>query len=160
MEIKKAEMGQLDAVMEIYHTAQTYMAQHGNPSQWGTEYPSRELVAGDIAKGQLYTAVDEDGLEGVFVFFVGKEPNYENITEGAWLNEKPYGVLHRIASAGKKKGVASHCIRWCLSQWPNMRGDTHEKNEVMQHVMEKNGLKRCGTIFVEDGTERIAFQTP
>ena len=71
MELKKAEMGQLDAVMEIYHTAQTYMAQHGNPSQWGTQYPSRELVAGDIAKGQLYTAVDEDGLEGVFVFFVG-----------------------------------------------------------------------------------------
>lgn len=28
----------------------------------------------------------------------------------------------------------------------------------MQHVLEKNGFTRCGIIFTEDGSERIAFQ--
>ncbi len=29
---------------------------------------------------------------------------------------------------------------------------------VMQKVFEKNGFKRCGIIYVEDGTPRIAYQ--
>ena len=39
-----------------------------------------------------------------------------------------------------------------------MRGDTHEDNLPMQRVLEKNGFQRCGTIFVEDGSPRIAYQ--
>ena len=29
---------------------------------------------------------------------------------------------------------------------------------LCQHVLEKNGFTRCGIIFTEDGSERIAFQ--
>ena len=28
----------------------------------------------------------------------------------------------------------------------------------MRHLLEKNGFKECGIIYVEDGTPRIAFQ--
>ena len=38
--------------------------------------------------------------------------------------------------------------------------DTHEKNKTMQHVVEKLGFKRCGIIYIEDGTPRIAYQLP
>ena len=160
MKIKKAAESQRNEIMKIYKTAQDFMAEHGNPGQWGTEYPSRELIREDIRRGNCYTAVDEDGIHGVFVYFVGEEPNYKTIEEGRWLLEdRPYGVLHRVASAGKKKGVASFCIQWCLEKSPNMRGDTHEKNKVMQHVLEKNGFVPCGIIYVEDGSPRIAYQT-
>lgn len=160
MFVKKAEMQQLDALMEIYGTAQRFMAEHGNPDQWGTIYPPRETVCRDICQGHCYTVEDEDGIQGVFVFFIGTEPNYAHIEQGAWLRDtKPYGVLHRVASAGRKKGVASFGIQWCLNQCPDMRGDTHEKNTVMQRVLEKNGFVPCGTIRVEDGTARIAYQT-
>ena len=160
MRIRQAGMEQLDEIMGIYGIAQKFMAENGNPGQWGTNYPSRERIQTDIEKGQCYVAEDEDGIQGVFVFFIGTEPNYEIIEQGDWIRkDRPYGVLHRIASAGRKKGVASFCIQWCLEKSPNMRGDTHEKNHVMQHVLEKNGLIRCGIIHVEDGTARIAYQT-
>ena len=160
MEIRRAAEEQLDEIMDIYKIAQNFMAEHGNPGQWGRTYPSRERILEDIRQGHCYTAVDEDGIQGVFVYFVGEEPNYKKIENGRWQKEDgPYGVLHRVASAGKKKGVASFCIQWCLEKSPNMRGDTHEKNKVMQHVLEKNGFFPCGTIYVEDGSPRIAYQT-
>lgn len=160
MKVTKAGKEQLDEIMEIYQIAQKFMAENGNPDQWGSHYPSRERIEKDMEAGHCYIAEDEDGIQGVFIFFIGTEENYETIENGSWLrNDQPYGVLHRVASAGKKKGVASFCIQWCLKQSPNMRGDTHRNNRVMQHVLEKNGFIPCGIIYVEDGTARIAYQT-
>ena len=31
-------------------------------------------------------------------------------------------------------------------------------NQIMQHLLEKNGFTRCGIIHVADGTPRIAYQ--
>ena len=45
-----------------------------------------------------------------------------------------------------------------VSNSTNVKGDTHEDNYVMQKVFEKNGFRRCGIIYVEDGTPRIAYQ--
>ena len=28
----------------------------------------------------------------------------------------------------------------------------------MQHLFEKNGFKKCGIIYLEDGSERLAYQ--
>lgn len=39
-----------------------------------------------------------------------------------------------------------------------MRADTHKDNETMQSLLLKNGYEYCGIIFVEDGTERLAFE--
>lgn len=38
-----------------------------------------------------------------------------------------------------------------------VRADTHRDNVIMQHILEKNGFIKCGTIVVEDGTPRIAY---
>lgn len=91
------------------------------------------------------------------LFFPGIEPNYAKIEEGEWLNDKPYGVIHRLSSSGQRKGIADICIRWCLQQCPNVRVDTHQDNRIMQKILE-NGFQRCGIIYVEDGSPRIAFQ--
>ena len=39
-----------------------------------------------------------------------------------------------------------------------MRIDTHKDNKTMQRLILKNGYEYCGIIFVEDGTERLAFE--
>ena len=36
--------------------------------------------------------------------------------------------------------------------------DTHRDNAVMQHVMEKNGFKKCGIIYLLSGDPRVAYQ--
>ena len=126
--------------------------------RWVNGYPAREDIEKDLNRSALYLCESSDGTEGVFMFETGEEPNYRRIENGCWLNEKPYGFLHRIASAGRKKGVASFCVQWCLAWCGNMRGDTHRDNKPMQRVFEKNGFKRCGTVYMEDGTPRIAYQ--
>ena len=86
------------------------------------------------------------------------DKTYGQIFQGEWLNEKPYGTMHRMASSGIQKGVSSFCLDWCFQQCGNVRGDTHKDNDVMQNVFEKNGFKRCGIIYVENNTPRIAYQ--
>jgi RimJ/RimL family protein N-acetyltransferase len=80
------------------------------------------------------------------------------ITDGAWVNDKPYGVIHRIASAGYRKGIASFCMAHCFRLCGNLKIDTHKDNHPMQNALAKNGFVRCGIIYLQNGDERIAFQ--
>ena len=96
---------------------------------------------------------------GVFCFFLHNDPTYGVIYEGTWLNDEPYGVIHRIAVASHRRGIASFCYDFALSQRPNLRIDTHRDNILMQRSLEKNGFTRCGIIRLENGDPRIAFQS-
>ena len=100
----------------------------------------------------------EGEILGTFCFILGEDPTYQQIYEGAWLNDEPYGVIHRLATNGKQKGVSEACLDWCFERWPNVRVDTHRDNKVMQHILTKYGFQRCGIIYVKNGTERIAYQ--
>ncbi len=97
-------------------------------------------------------------LCGVFCHKSGPDSTYARIEEGAWPDNRPYYVLHRIASAPGIHGFASACIDWCLQRFPVLRVDTHADNRPMLHLMEKKGFARCGIIYVENGTPRTAFQ--
>ena len=158
MEIRKTTLADLPEVMEVYAIARNFMRKTGNPTQWTNGYPKEELIRADIASGVSDVAVENGKIEVVFFFRKGEDPTYKVIEGGAWLNDEPYAVLHRIASRGEVKGSGSACIQWCLTQWPNLRVDTHDDNRVMQHVLEKNGFVKCGRIYIEDGTPRIAYQ--
>ena len=158
MNIRKADKSDLDKILEIYAAAREFMAANGNPDQWADGYPKKELLEEDLEKEQLYVCETDEGIGAAFVFFIGDEPDYHVIRDGVWLNEKPYGVLHRIAVAQYGKGLASICIQWCYEQCGNMRGDTHELNKSMQRLFEKNGYTKCGMITIADGMDRIAYQ--
>jgi len=36
--------------------------------------------------------------------------------------------------------------------------DTHKKNESMKKMLSNNGFKYCGIIYLENGSERIAYE--
>ncbi|MBQ8214396.1 MAG: GNAT family N-acetyltransferase [Clostridia bacterium] len=158
MEIRKAEMGDLPIILEIYADARRYMRENGNPHQWGDGYPSEDLVRKDIAEGICHVCVDRSAPVGVFVFFEGEDPTYQKIYSGAWENDRPYGVIHRIAVAKHCKGVASFCFAYAFEKCKNVKIDTHRDNIPMQRSLLKNGFVRCGIIYLENGDERIAFQ--
>ena len=80
-----------------------------------------------------------------------------NIENGAWLNDEPYGAIHRIGSDGEAKGIFAAAINYCKGQIKNLRIDTHEKNQTMRYLLAKHGFKEVGTIYIEDGSPRIAF---
>ena len=163
MIIRHAAEQDFDRMMEIYSFARRYMAEHGNPNQWGpTQWPPEDLIRNDIRNGNSYVCVSKDGtVIGTFFFIQGKdiEPTYRNITEGAWLDDSPYGVVHRIAGDGSEKGIGACCINWAFEQCGHLRIDTHGDNIVMQNLLKKLGFVHCGTIYVEeDDYPRLAFE--
>lgn len=158
MKIRKTTTQDLEQLLELYQHARSFMAQHGNPTQWGNSYPPVSVLEQDIQNGDSYVCEEDGMIIATFYFRIGSDDTYAKIYAGQWLNEEPYGVVHRIASSGTVKGAATYCINWALSQCGNLKIDTHEDNLVMQHLLEKNGFTRCGLIYVHDGSQRIAFQ--
>lgn len=159
MHIRLTCLEELPLLMEMYEKARTFMQTTGNAHQWINGYPSEEFIRQEIEDGHSYVCVDDQGtLLGTFCFTVGEDPTYARIYGGAWLNDEPYGVVHRLATNGIQKGISDACLDWAFRQIGNIRVDTHQDNKVMQHILEKYGFQRCGIIIVKNGTERIAFQ--
>lgn len=157
MNIRKAEISDLSQIISIYAYAREIMRTTGNETQWKNTYPTNDIISSDIENGYLRLLFDEDGIQGVFAFLPDGDPVYDRI-DGAWINEKPYAAVHRVASAGKKKGVLPTCMQYCLSRSDNIKIDTHENNKIMQHQLEKFGFVRCGIITLANGESRIAYQ--
>lgn len=157
MKIRKATLDELDPIMEIYDGARAYMREQNNPTQWGGGYPSRALIQADMEKGCCYVCEEDGELLGVFYYAEEADPTYVSI-DGAWLNDRPYGVMHRIAVAARGRGVASFCFDACFSRCKNLKIDTHSDNIPMQRALEKNGFVRCGIIYLENGDPRFAYQ--
>ena len=92
------------------------------------------------------------------MYFVGEEPDYRVMVEGAWPDERPYSVVHRIATKRGTHGVAKFCLSWAYEQHAPLRMDTHKNNLPMQNLLRKCGFRPCGVIRIhEDGSLRDAF---
>lgn len=171
MRIRKAVMSDLSQIMALYQDARQFMRETGNPNQWKDTYPEEWVVKKGIQEGKAYVALAEGpedvkrGEEtapgemlGAFYFAQEEDPTYVRIYNGEWLNPEPYGVVHRLAGVRKARGFSESCFTWVGRQCRNLKIDTHQENRVMQHVLEKNGFVQCGTIYLENGEERLAYQ--
>jgi hypothetical protein len=174
MEIRKTKQEELDTVMAIYAYARQFMADNGNPNQWKKVHPPKEMIKQDISEGKCYVGVEEGKIAAVFYFAIEEDPTYGMITDGAWKNNRPYAVVHRVASAAcaqdkdtgtmpipgaiAVKGAAATCLQWAAQEYVNIRMDTHTDNVPMQGLLKKCGFEYCGIIFLENGDERMAYQ--
>ena len=122
--IRRAAAADQPQLMAIYRTAQEYMLQTGNPTQWGRSYPSPELIRSDIAQGICRVLSDEAGIHGVFALLDTPEPTYSRI-EGAWRNDAPYLTIHRLAGDGRTHGLFRCAADYCKAISRNVRADTH-----------------------------------
>lgn len=157
MTIRQTTLADLDKVMAIYEFARQSMRASGNKTQWINGYPSLADITADIESGDSYVIEYGGDIAGVFSFIVGDDPSYKHI-EGAWLNDSPYGTIHRIASDGKVKGIADACLDFCKERVSDIRIDTHADNVPMLRWIAKSGFIYCGIIHVADGSPRRAFQ--
>jgi len=157
MIIRKSTESDLEEICRIYEYARAFMRGHGNPNQWKDTNPPPEVIGRDINSGKSYVCVRDSKPVAVFYFSVESEPTYA-VIEGGWLNDEPYGVVHRIARSEGAEGAGSFCINWCFEQCHNLRVDTHRDNAPMRRLLEKAGFTECGTIWLANGDERLAFQ--
>ncbi len=161
MKIRKTALNDLPRLLEIYQAARNFMAETGNPKQWGKTWPPEYLIKQNILEGTSYVCEHNGKIGGTFFFNFGKdiEPSYKNILNGNWLDDTPYGVVHRLASDGSIKGLGTFCLNWCYEQCKHLRIDTHPNNIVMINILTKLNFKQCGLIYVEhDKAPRIAFE--
>ncbi|MEE0979877.1 MAG: GNAT family N-acetyltransferase [Muribaculaceae bacterium] len=155
---RKGTPDDLPVIMEICDMARRFMRDNGNLTQWVNGYPSADIILKDMAQGNNYVAVDDDGdILLTFAFIVGIDPTYEVIEDGAWLNDNNYGTIHRMASSGKRGGMLAATINFCRQFTTDIRLDTHRDNQPMQNAALREGFKRCGVIICQDGTPREAF---
>ena len=139
--------------------AKKIMRQSGNMHQWGEGYPSEAVIMSDIEKGGGFVIEDGGNVVGYLAFLPSPEPTYQKIYDGNWLDdEKPYHVIHRIASLPDVHGIFSSIMNFCFARESNIRIDTHRDNAIMQHNIEKHGFTYCGIIYLANGDERLAFQ--
>ena len=166
MIVREAEIEDLERAMQVLDAGRQHMRGEGNAAQWINGYPSPELIRRYIEPGKFFFWIDvaeeqtdrQQPIHGVFSFIIGEDPTYRHIENGAWLNEKPYGTIHRMASDGTRKGMLRECLAFCRNIISEVRIDTHEQNLSMQKACERLGFQRCGIIYIADGTPRIAYQ--
>ncbi|MDL2294967.1 GNAT family N-acetyltransferase [Ruminococcaceae bacterium OttesenSCG-928-D13] len=170
-EARLAAPEDLDSIMAIVAEAQKYLRDQG-VDQWQNGYPNNARIEDDIRRsvGHVLTLDGRVVCYGVLTF--GDELSYQEIFDGAWASEAPYGTLHRLATHPDARGTGAtgkllaHLEGLCRQAgngW--MRSDTHRGNAPMRGFLEKNGYHNRGVIFIREfavggaaGDERIAYE--
>lgn len=157
--IRQATMDDLPTILSLRDQAREIMRSYGNTYQWPDGYPRNDMFKKDIELGGSYVMADETGaIVGTFALLPSPEVTYNVIYDGQWLNDKPYHVIHRIASTPDSHGILDAVLDFSEAVAPNIRVDTHEANVIMRKGLEKHGYQYCGIIHLLNGDERLAFQ--
>lgn len=167
MIIRKTATADLDALMDIFDEARGTIAALGI-DQWQNGYPSRDVIAEDISLGRSYL-VDLDGnICGTFVLVDDGEMTYNKIYDGHWLtgdDSQSYVAVHRVAISVKNRGsgISTAIINYAAEYVKSLgrasvRIDTHKGNVVMRRMLEKHDFTHCGTIYLQNGDSRVAYE--
>lgn len=164
MLFRKTIKKDVENVMEIINQAQDYFKENGI-DQWQNGYPNADTIYEDIKNDNSYVLENENEILATSMVSFEEDKTYKKIYDGKWLSDGKYAVIHRIAVSEKSKGlgIASNIIGFvedlCKEKEINsIKIDTHKDNISMQRLLEKNGFKYCGIIYLEDKNERIAFE--
>ena len=167
-EIRKSELKDLSALMGIFEEARKTIRALGI-NQWQNGYPNPEVISEDMEKDQSYVVTAEGRAVATFAMLTDGEPTYDVISDGAWKTgdaaHSEYLAIHRVAIsvACRGQGIATKIIRYaeeCARSLgrKSLRIDTHEGNLPMRRMLEKHGFIHCGTILLENGDPRVAYE--
>ena len=134
------------------------MRRNGNLTQWSGGYPDAQTLLTDMEAQRLYAVENEDGnLCACFMLCDGPDPTYAVIYDGQWHTNTPYGVIHRIAGDGSRRGILAESVAFARQRYAHLRIDTHADNIPMQGALAAQGFVKRGTIFLADGAPRLAY---
>lgn len=164
-EIGKTEEKDAAAVARMYEEGRAFLRASG-VDQWQNGYPALEDVLADIGRGESYL-LKADGVPAATMAVVSREPTYDRIFGGKWLTGDcgKYLAVHRVcvAAAFRRHGFTGllYAFAGALAAengCESLRADTHANNRAMRGALVANGFSECGTIFLADGAERVAYE--
>lgn len=158
---RKAGLSDAERIWQIILEAKAQMKQLGS-KQWQDDYPTPEIIRRDINAGYGYVLERENVIAYGALVFDG-EAAYEKI-DGAWLDDNPYIVVHRLAVAdeAKHQGIAklffTETINLChTKKITSFRVDTNYDNNYMLRLTKSLGFSYCGIVHYVRG-DRQAYQ--
>ena len=155
MEIRQAFPNEIGAIMTVIESARTALAEAGSTQWQGADgYPTEETIFDDVLNGQAYAGIVDGQIVSYAAVIVDGDPAYDKIYDGDWKHHnKRYITFHRIAvlSEFSGQGIAQTFIQGLIegTDAHDFRCDTHEKNTVMQHILEKLGYVYCGKVPID-----------
>ncbi len=159
MEIERAKIENLETIMSLYSEGRKIMRSCGNTEQWPEGYPDRKSTEEKIRKNSIYLVRGDDGIvHGTFYMAKEQDPSYSVIVNGSWEHDDEYIVIHRVAQDGNLHGMLEFIISRAAALCPYIRIDTHRDNVIMRHLLARCGFRESGTVFLENGDERLAFE--
>lgn len=166
MELTRATVQDMGALLQIVHDAQALLAADGI-DQWQDGYPNEQTLLADIEAQALFVYRLEGMPVAMAAILHGPDPDYAHIEDGAWdYPHAPYMVIHRVAVAASVRGkhIAGPwydaCIDYALQQGvQDIRVDTHPDNLRMQALITSSGFIRQGIVTVRSNpnAKRIAY---
>lgn len=163
---RKATLQDIDEVMRAVEDSREFLKAQGN-NQWMNGYPNRDDFINDINNGRLFVVFDQDDptiLVGVCALTY-HEDDYQNLYEGKWLTDLPYMVMHRVALKMEYRGhgYGKRLFDVFVEQakiegYRSLRIDTHERNDVMRHLISSYGFVSCGKAILTPNKDRMVFE--
>ena len=120
--------------------------------QWQDGYPEPEVIEADIASGIGHVFEVDGRLAGYLALADAPEDVYAHI-DGAWRTDGPYLTVHRMCIDDGFRGTGLSAQMLAFAEQTartrglvSLRADTHRGNIVMQKLLQKCGLERCGEV--------------
>lgn len=151
MEIRIANIEDLNTIKHLTEACAVAMQNIGI-YQWNEHYPSREKLAADIDKNELYVLEKDSVINGIIVLTPHMDDEYLPIE---WLTQNAKNLyIHRLAIHPSKWGTgmgqqlmdfAENYAR--ENNYDSVRLDTFSQNKRNHRFYESRGYIRLGDIF-------------
>lgn len=151
IELKLANREEAKMCLSFIEDAKAFQREQGIV-QWTEDYPNIETVLRDIELLRGYTITDDGVPFGYVCVDFGGEKSYDRV-DGEWKTSGKYGVIHRLAfgkesrGKGATKAVFELIRKLCRNESAvSIRVDTGSENKLVQHIFEREGFEKIGTL--------------
>ena len=144
MIFRKATIADIDSISQIILAASARLGAAG-VDQWQRGYPNRGSVEQDVAAGVGMVLCEGDTIITYGAVIFSGEPAYNDITNGEWLTQGEYAVIHRLCVSetfvgmGFARRFMEAAEAMASERVASMRIDTHPQNMIMQGLVKKLG---------------------
>ena len=159
--LELARMEDIGACWQIIDEGRLFQREQGFV-QWTEDYPNPDTIREDVQAEKGYVLRSGGVIAGDLCVDFSGEPAYAEI-DGAWSADAPYAVVHRLAfsRAARGKGLSDSVFALvealCRERGVGyIRADTDFPNQRMQHILARNGFRRCGVIVFQ-GSGKLAY---
>jgi GNAT superfamily N-acetyltransferase len=146
VEITLAVSADIDDVLDVLNEAARWLASRGI-NQWRVDGFTRELIAGDIARGEVYVAKRDRRAAGTFTLQSSGELFWPGAAEEA-------GYIHRIAVRRDARGLGIELLKFAERITAEMdrkllRLDCLAGNAALCSYYERAGFVRVADVEVD-----------